>query len=241
MRRPWIVAAALLIGLVALTWVARITIESSLRRTLEHSASTRAQVPVSIDAVTLSLFPGQLTLHRIVVGNPPGYRIPTALTVRALAVQFDWFSLIVEPLIIRELRIDAPSITLEGSPSENNLTALRASLRGSPLNAESVSHTAGGGTVAAGQVAIHRVVMQEATATLRLHTDSFDTQADGIRLKPLLLDPFGDPPQTLTRATVAPQVVETILREVMAGLERTFAQLRGIGRSPEQQAESQKR
>lgn len=241
MRRPWIVAAALLIGLVAFTWVARITVEFSLRRTLEHSASTRAQVPVSIDAVTLSFFPGQLTLHRIAVGNPTGYRMPTALTVRALAVQFDWFSLIVEPLIIRELRIDAPSITLEGSPSENNLTALRASLRGSPLNAESVSHTAERGTVAAGRIVIHRVAMQEATATLRLHTDSFDTQADGIRLKPLLLDPFGDPTQTLTRATVAPQVVETILREVMAGLEWTFAQLRGIGRSPEPQAESQKR
>lgn len=231
MKPAWKVVAGLLLGLVAFTWMARSTLESSLRHTLEQRASARIHTPVSIGALTLSLFPGQLTLEHIVVDNPPGYRVPAALTVQMVSIQFDWLSLVFDPIVVRELRIDAPTITLEGSPSENNLTALRALLGGPSADTHAPPPASNSDAISHRRIVIHRVAMHEATATLRLHTDTFDTQADGIRLKPVVLDSLADPTQPLPLVTAAPRILDALLQNVMAGLERTLTNLRGSGRS----------
>jgi uncharacterized protein involved in outer membrane biogenesis len=84
------------------------------------------QVPIQVDAVTLSLLTGSAKIEGLVVGNPEGYKTPQAISVGVVAVGVNPLSVLSDKIVVRSIEVRSPEITFEGNPfSGNNLTKIR--------------------------------------------------------------------------------------------------------------------
>ena len=84
------------------------------------------QVPITVDAVSLSLLTGSAKIKGLVVGNPEGYKTPQAISVGLAAIEVNPLSALSDKIVVRSIEVRNPEITFEGNPfSGNNLTKIR--------------------------------------------------------------------------------------------------------------------
>lgn len=83
---------------------------------------------VRVKDVNLSLMGGSIALSGIEVANPPGYSTPQAISLGKINVVVDRNSLFSDRIVIKEIRVDSPSITLEKGKKTTNLQALQDAL-----------------------------------------------------------------------------------------------------------------
>jgi len=92
---------------------------------METAGPKITQVSIKVDAVKLTLLTGSAQVKGLVVGNPEGYKTPQAISVGSAAVDVNPFSVLLDKIVIRSVRVKAPEITFEGNPfSGNNLSAI---------------------------------------------------------------------------------------------------------------------
>jgi len=126
-----------IIGLLALILIATIVIGLNLDRIVKLSVETVAptitQTPVTLDSAGISLLTGSASLKGLVVGNPPGYQTPSAISIEKAAISLSPGSLLSDKIVIRSIEIHAPEITFEGNPfGANNLAKILDNVNGTP-------------------------------------------------------------------------------------------------------------
>ena len=116
------------IALVALVIIALIIVDVSLGRIVkkgvEFYGPKMTQTTVDVDTVTLSLFTGSASVKGLVVGNPSGYKSPSALAVGTIAVGINPTTVFANKIVIRSIRLESPDITFEGGLAGNNLSQI---------------------------------------------------------------------------------------------------------------------
>ena len=117
----------LLVVLVVLTVVvAGLFLGNLVKAGVETLGPKITQVPITVDAVNLSLLTGSAKVRGLVVGNPKGYTTPQAISVSVVAIGVNPSSVLSDKIIVRSIEVRSPEITFEGSPfSGNNLTKIR--------------------------------------------------------------------------------------------------------------------
>jgi hypothetical protein len=84
------------------------------------------QVPIKVDAVSLSIVTGSAKVEGLVVGNPEGYKTPQAISVGVAAIGVNPLSVLSDKIVVRSIEVREPEITFEGNPfSGNNLAKIR--------------------------------------------------------------------------------------------------------------------
>ena len=83
------------------------------------------QVTMTVDDVNISMFSGSAKIKGFVIGNPEGYKSPTAISVGLAQVEVVPSSLMSDKIIVKNVVVDAPEITFEGGLSGNNLTKIQ--------------------------------------------------------------------------------------------------------------------
>jgi len=79
---------------------------------------------VTLKNVDIGLLAGKLQLEGLTVGNPEGFKAPTALKVRTVRVRLNWRSVLSDRVVIDEITIDAPELTYEGILSKSNFDTI---------------------------------------------------------------------------------------------------------------------
>jgi hypothetical protein len=79
--------------------------------------------------VNLSLLSGKGTLRGFVVGNPPGYKTASAMSVGEVSVALKPRSVFADKVVVDSVRVLAPEITFEGGLQENNLKTILANVQ----------------------------------------------------------------------------------------------------------------
>lgn len=121
--------ALALLALAAL--VALVALDGMLRRGLETRASALLGTPVTIEHAEVALLEGRAALHGLRVANPPGYRIPHAVTVESVSAELSLWSLLGGPIVIRGLGIAGPEVFVEiAADGRSNLDVIRRHLDG---------------------------------------------------------------------------------------------------------------
>lgn len=87
-------------------------------------------VPVTLDEAKFSLLGGRLKLGGLVIGNPEGFKTPSAMKLGQLEVILDVPSLLSDRIIIKKIHVGGPEITYERGLKESNLSRLLAGLEG---------------------------------------------------------------------------------------------------------------
>jgi len=117
------------IGLVVLIIVAVIVVGlflgSLVKAGMETVGPKVTQVSIKVDAVNVSLLTGSAGVKGLVIGNPPGYKAPHAISVGTATVGVDPFSVLSDKIVVHSVRVETAEINFEGNLfSGNNLTKI---------------------------------------------------------------------------------------------------------------------
>ena len=114
------------IGLLVLIVVAVIVVGLFLGKIvkagMEAVGPKITQTTLTVDAVDVSLLTGSATVKNLVIGNPQGYKAPSAISVGLAAVSVSSMSVLSDKIVVKSIRVESPEITFEGNPfGANNL------------------------------------------------------------------------------------------------------------------------
>jgi hypothetical protein len=83
---------------------------------------------LKVGDVGISLFSGEAKLKKFLLGNPKGFKSPSAMKIGLVDVKVDKGSLTKDPIIIQKIEVVGPEITYEKKGSTDNFKALLANV-----------------------------------------------------------------------------------------------------------------
>jgi len=181
-------------------------INSTVKKGLETAGLRVAGVETRVETVKLSPFSGKGEATGIFVGNPEGFRAPSAIEVGRIVISLKPTSVFFDRIIVRSARIEAPVITLEGKLAGNNLSRILENISeaiGSGRESESGDPT----RIQLGELVI-------ADARVRLGLTALGGRAVTIPLPEIRMADLGSGPQGITVGELAKEVLSEILREI---------------------------
>jgi hypothetical protein len=118
------IAVLLVIVLTAVLVALSVSIGSIIRKGVETVGPKITKTDMQLAGVNVSFLSGRGELTGFVLGNPEGYKAPSAISVGKASVALKPGSVFSDKIVIRSLRVQAPEITFEGGLKENNLTKI---------------------------------------------------------------------------------------------------------------------
>ena len=80
------------------------------------------QTTLTVSSVHVGILTGSAGVNDLVLGNPDGYKSPSAISVGKTAVSVAPFSVLSDKIVIKSVEVRSPEITFEGNPfGANNL------------------------------------------------------------------------------------------------------------------------
>jgi len=123
----------ILIALVVLMILAVLAVglflDKAIKRGVETFGPKLAKVEITLQSVSLSLFSGSGTVKGLLVGNPQGFKTPSAIQVGTASLALEPRSLLSDKIVIRSIRVEAPEITFEMDLKGNNLSKILANVQ----------------------------------------------------------------------------------------------------------------
>lgn len=115
---------------------------SVIKAAIEKYGSEITQAKVSVSDVELSASSGEGALKGLTVGNPAGFKTDNAFRLGAVSLKVDTATITGDPIVIKEVVIQAPEVTYEWASGGSNLDAIKR-------NVDAFTQKMGGGSSAA--------------------------------------------------------------------------------------------
>lgn len=106
-----------IIGLVVVV----LNLDKLVKNGVETVGPKITQTEIRLDGVTLMPFSGSGKLKGFFMGNPQGFKTPSAIEVGAMEVKVNLSSLKTDQIVVEKVVVRAPVITFEGNLSGSNL------------------------------------------------------------------------------------------------------------------------
>jgi uncharacterized protein involved in outer membrane biogenesis len=202
-----VIALVVLVGLGALS--IHLFLDGAVKRGVEKVGPKLTKVDVKLESVNLSLLSGSGKLKGLVVGNPEGYKSPSAINVGTATLTLKPRSVLSDKVIINSFTLEGPEITFETDLRGNNLSKILKNLEES---------TGGDGTQPAEP--------KEAQAGKKLQVDDFlirgakvhvqvaalgQSQSGTVTLPEIHLKDQGTGPEGITPAELSKNVLRVII------------------------------
>jgi hypothetical protein len=100
------------------------SLNSIVKKGVETVGPQMTKVEVRLGSAKLSPFSGSGQLTKLFVGNPEGYKTPSAIQLGDIKLAVKVGSVLSDTILVDEINIQAPEITLEGTLSGNNLSKI---------------------------------------------------------------------------------------------------------------------
>jgi hypothetical protein len=126
-----IISVIVLLVIVALV-IVFFNLNSIVKKGVETVGPKLTKVDVRLSAAKLSPLNGNGELSGLFVGNPEGYKTPSAIQVGNVKVALKLSSALSDTIQVDEVNVQAPEITFEGGLGGNNLSQILKNLEGSP-------------------------------------------------------------------------------------------------------------
>src|SRR5215813_13212167 len=104
-------------------------LDGAIKRGVETIGPKLTKTDVKLDSVSLSLLSGSGKLKGLVVGNPEGFKTPSAIQVGNASLALQPRSILSDKVVIKSINIQAPEITFETDLKANNLSKIVANLQ----------------------------------------------------------------------------------------------------------------
>lgn len=203
------------IGLVLLVVVALVAVFFSLNSIVKKGVETigpqLTKVEMRLGAAKLSPLSGNGQLTDLFIGNPEGYKTPSAIKVGEIKVGLRLSSLRSDTMVVEEVNFQSPEITLEGGLDGNNLSRILDNLEAA----------AGGGNQSGKTKApagkekkfqVKEVVVQ--SGKIHLSVTALGGQALTVPLPELRLQNIGTAGHGVSAAELSRQILKPLLASI---------------------------
>lgn len=211
-------AVRILIGLLVLILLVVLAIhfflDSGIKRGIEKFGPRLAKVDIKLDSVSLSLLSGSGKVKGLFVGNPEGFKTPSAIQVGTASLALQPGSLLSSKVIIKSINVQAPEITYETDFKSSNLKRIIANLEtatGSTDNTPAQTKEANAGK----KLEVDDFVISGA----KLHvgvTTALGGTSTTVPLVDIHLTDLGTGPDGITAADLTKKVLQAIEKEAAA-------------------------
>jgi hypothetical protein len=121
-----LVGLALLVVLAAgALWYVINSLDALIEAAIERYGSEATGVSVSVGAVRISLREGVGSIEDLVIGSPEGFRADNTFELGLIRVALDTGTLADDPVVVKEIRIEAPRATYEWGARSSNVAVIQ--------------------------------------------------------------------------------------------------------------------
>lgn len=99
-------------------------LDSAIKKGVETFGPQLTKVSVKLESVSVSILSGAGAIKGLVVGNPEGFKTPSAISIGTASLALNPGSLLSDKIVIKHMHLESPEITFEGGLKENNLTKI---------------------------------------------------------------------------------------------------------------------
>jgi uncharacterized protein involved in outer membrane biogenesis len=196
------VVILVILGVVAVC----ISLDSAVKRGIETVGPMLTQVEVKLDSVSLSLLSGAGKIKGLLVGNPTGFKTPSAIQVGVASLSLQPSSVFSDKVIIKSINVQAPEITFETDLKGNNLSKILSNLEAATGGGNSSNQNAGGKNGKKLQVDDFLI----SGAKVHVSVTAFGGKSATLPLPEIHLTGLGQGPDGITPA----ELTKVVLREV---------------------------
>ena len=190
------IGLVLVVLLVVVVVAAAFFLGSIVKKGVETVGPTVTKVETKLDGATISLLSGKGELKGLFLGNPEGFKTPSAIKVGSVNMAIKAGSILSDKIVIHSINVKAPEITFEGSLSGNNLSKIleniqlsAAALTG-PADGSKKSESSGGKkiqvddfAITGGKLNLSMTILGGKSVTVPLpdiHLTNLGTDSNGI-------------------------------------------------------------
>jgi hypothetical protein len=122
-----VVVAFIILALLAVFF----SLDAIVKKGVETIGPKITKVDVHLGAAAISPLGGSGELTKFFVGNPPGYKAPSAIEVGDIKVSVSVGSVFSDTIVVNEVKVKDAVITMEGSlVGDNNLMTIQKNISG---------------------------------------------------------------------------------------------------------------
>jgi len=100
-------------------------LDSLIKEAVEKFGSEATRAEVKLNEVEISLTSGAGSLSGLKVGNPTGFKTPSAFEMRSISVKLNVDTVGQDPIVIKEIIISEPQVTYELVGTNSNIDAIQ--------------------------------------------------------------------------------------------------------------------
>ena len=115
---------AVLVIMVAVVFFGISKLGSLVKLAVNTYGPDITQTELRIEDVGISLFSTEAELNRFFLGNPKGFKSPSAVKVGSIYIDVDKNTLTKETIIVKKVEVDAPEITYEKRGKSDNFKSI---------------------------------------------------------------------------------------------------------------------
>ncbi len=218
--KKWVlrVGVIVLVLVIALLAGVFISLNSIVKKGVETVGPQLTQTDVRLGSAKLSPMSGNGELSKLFVGNPEGYKTPSAIEVKNVKVAVKLSSVLSKTIVIDEINLQAPEINFEGGLTGNNLMKILKNLEGAP---DDVKTTPNGKSASEGarKYFVKDVVIDGGLIHVNVSALG-NTQAFTVPLPPIHLENIGSENNGVTAAQLCKEIMKPLVASAMkSGME----------------------
>jgi uncharacterized protein involved in outer membrane biogenesis len=187
---------------------ASLMMNDALKRGIVTVGPRFTKTTVTLDSAKLSLFSGAGTITGLVIGNPRGYKAPSAISIGSLRLGLEPASLLSDKIVVTGLLIDSPQVTLETDLRHNNLQQILDNLDSATASGTNATQTTSDNKGANRKLEVDDLLISGGRINL-IVTGVADQSATAV-LKQIHLTNLGTGPDGITTAELAKVVLRAI-------------------------------
>ena len=219
-----------LIGLVVVLVIVAIVViyfslNSLVKKGVETIGPQLTKVEIKLNRVSLSPLSGRGELGGLFIGNPEGFKTPSAVQLDIVRLGLEPSSVLSDVIVVNEVLVKGPEITLEGTlGGDNNLSKILDNLKASAGASETPAKPGTEPPAKKEKKFYVKDVLIEG-GKVHLSMTLFQGQAATVPLPAVHLQNIGTPEEGVTSAELSKQIMVALLENVTKAAAEGVANL----------------
>lgn len=198
-------------------------LDSGLKRGIETVGPMLTKTPVKLDSVSLSIFSGSGKISGLMLGNPEGYKTPSAIQVGTASMSLQPSSILSDKVVIKSINVQAPEITFETDLKGNNLSKIVANLQAASGGTQTNAPASTTEAKASKKLQVDDFLISG--AKLHVSVTALGTKSATVPLPDIHLTDLGKGPEGITAAELTKRVLQEVEKKAVEVSSSTVADL----------------
>lgn len=226
-----IIAGIAVVAVIALVVVLALSLDSLIKKGVETVGPQITKTEMRLDRASISIFSGSGSLQGFLIGNPEGYKTPSAIKVGEVSLGVSPGSVMSDKIHVTHVRVNGPEITFEGSlGTKNNLGKIMENVEAATGGAtkttnqktdKPASEPAGGGASKKLQVDDFLI----SGAKVNVSMNMLGGKALTVTIPDIHFTGLGTGPEGITAGELAKKVLGQINVETLKAVEKAVGEM----------------